>query len=292
MYDKLLSDFESYISGEKGLSKNTEDAYKKDVGFFLQNLRKRSLNLKDVNHETITEYLWERKKSGLSARSIYRNMESIRQFFRFLVLEHDFAADPTAFLQLPKSSLSLPNFLTREETERLLAAIPYKKKTELRFRAMIEIMYAAGLRVSEAVALRKDGLDFNLGYVKVRGKGSKERIVPVDKTALTFLRKYVEVFEKKIAGSEYLFPNNSGKPLGRKGFWKRLKNYAKTAGIEKNITPHVIRHSFASHLLEGGADLRSIQELLGHSSITTTQIYTHVEKSRIKEIHKKFHPRS
>lgn len=292
MDKKLLAEFESYISAEKGLSENTAVSYKRDLAIFFDYLRKKNISPENINQEVISEYLWARKKQGLSPKTIYRNMESIRQFFRFLILEHDFSDDPTAFLQLPKPHLFLPDFMTKDEINRLFAAVPYATPVQLRFRTMLEVMYAAGLRVSEVLALKKNNVDLNLEFVKVRGKGNKERIVPIDKTAVAFIKKYMEVFAKKIENSDYLFPNNSGKPLSRVAFWKRLKKYAKAAGITKNITPHTIRHSFASHLLEGGADLRSIQEMLGHASISTTQIYAHIEKSRLKEIHKKFHPRS
>ncbi len=292
MNKKLIPEFESYMSAAKGLSLNTVVSYKTDIRFFFEYLKKNGIPTEKVDHDTVTEYLWQRKKNGLSSKSIYRNLESIRQFFRFLILENDFAVDPTAFMQLPKSHLYLPDFLTKDEMSRLLCAIPFKKPNALRFRAMVELMYASGLRISETLNLRKKNLDLNLGFVKVKGKGGKERIVPMDETSILFLKKYLNVFSKKIEFSDYVFPNNSGKPLSRVAIWKRLKKIAKSAKISKNITPHTIRHSFASHLLQGGADLRSIQEMLGHSSISTTQIYTHVEKSRLKEMHKRFHPRS
>lgn len=289
---ELMKEFEAYISAEKGLSRNTLEAYRSDIKFFLEYLSKKKISLEKADHRVISEYLWERKTRGLASSSVYRHMESIRQLYRFLVLEHDLPDDPTMYLPLPKTGGLLPEFLSREEVASLMSAVPYKTKNQLRFRTMLELMYASGLRVSEVLKLKKNDPNLTLGILRVKGKGAKERVVPLNKTAAMFLERYIQSAGRGLSDEGYLFAGASGKPLSRVAFWKRLKKYAKTTGISKNIKPHAIRHSFASHLLEGGADLRSIQEMLGHASITTTQIYTHIDRKRLKAIHDKFHPRN
>ncbi len=289
---ELLQEFEAYISAEKGLARNTLEAYRSDLKIFLEYLKKLKIPVEKVVQDTVSGYLWDRKTGGMAAASIYRNMESIRQFYRFLVLEHDLPDDPTMNLPLPKTAALLPEFLSAPEIAALISSVPYKTKNQLRFRAMLEVMYSSGLRISEVLTLKKSDPDPTLGIIKVKGKGSKERIVPLNKTAAMFVEKHILSSGAAISGDGYLFAGAGGRPLSRVSFWKRLKKNAAAAGILKNVKPHSIRHSFASHLLEGGADLRSIQEMLGHSSISTTQIYTHIDRRRLKDIHKKFHPRS
>lgn len=248
----------------------------------------------DVKHLDLTEFLWQQKLSKHQPRSVARMMESLRQFYRFLVAEGLTSNDPTANLLPPKIPHKLPNMLTKDEVNRLLHAASGSKERELRNRTMIEFLYATGLRVSELVGLNVDQVDIKLGFVRVIGKGNKERLVPINKTSLHYLSRYMEVREKnkfKNPGEKGLFLSKLGKKMSRIEFWRQLKNYAKKAGITKTMTPHVLRHSFASHMLAGGADLRFVQEMLGHASITTTQIYTHVDKERLKELHKKYHPR-
>jgi len=302
-YQKLLDEFCNYISGERGLSKNTLLAYKSDLSFFLNYLEKKKIPLKEVKSDTIIDYLWQRKTAEeLSSASVFRNIESIRHFFKFLILEYEDknsiapSDDPTTFIKLPKIIHSLPHTLSYQDISRLLNSVPYKTKQQLRFRTMLELMYAGGLRISEVLNLKKNDPSPDMEFLRVKGKGSRERIVPIGKTASFFLKKYLDVISaggKNISDNGYLFAGPRGKPLSRVAFWKRLKKAARNAGISRPeiVRPHVLRHSFASHLLEGGADLRSIQELLGHASITTTQIYTHIDKNRLKDIHKKYHPR-
>lgn len=289
---ELLRDFEAYISAEKGLARNTLEAYRNDLKIFLEYLKKLKIPVEEVVQDTVSGYLWDRKMGGMATASIYRNMESIRQFYRFLVIEYDLPDDPTMNLPLPKTAALLPEFLSAREIATLFSSVPYKTKNQLRFRAMLEVMYSSGLRISEVLTLKKSDTDPTLGIIKVKGKGSKERIVPLNKTAAMFVEKHIISSGAAIPDDGYLFAGAGGRPLSRVAFWKRLKKNAAAAGILKNVKPHSIRHSFASHLLEGGADLRSIQEMLGHSSISTTQIYTHIDRRRLKDIHKKFHPRS
>lgn len=294
MSELYTSQFESYLSAEKGLAKNTLLAYKSDLRIYQQYLEKHSIKLLSAKHADITEFLWELKSTSHEARSIYRMMETLRQFYRFLVAEGITSNDPTANLISPKIPMKLPNLMNMQEIERLLHAASGPGVREVRNRAMMEMLYATGLRVSELTGLNLDNVDLSLGFVRVIGKGNKERLVPIGKTALHYLKRYIELRAKNKfmnPGEKGLFLSKLGKKMSRIAFWGQLKAYAKKAGIKKELTPHTLRHSFASHLLSGGADLRFVQEMLGHSSITTTQIYTHVDKERLKELHKKFHPR-
>jgi integrase/recombinase XerD len=244
----------------------------------------------DVQHRDITEFLWQQKLEGLKPRSLYRLIETLKQYHRFLVAENIGAADPTAYIVPPKVPAKLPGQLSAEEVVRLLNAVSGSDERDIRNRAMLELLYATGLRVSELVNMELSNLDLQTGYVRVIGKGNKERIVPLGKTCKRFIERYLAVRRRKFPNANGLFLSRLGKKISRIEFWRQLKNYAAQAGITKNITPHTLRHSFASHLLAGGADLRFVQEMLGHSSITTTQIYTHVDRDRLKELHKKFHP--
>jgi len=288
-----IKNFLNYLTAEKGLAKNTIDAYSSDLKNLSLYLRKLSKTSETLTHKDLTEYLWQRKLSGLCPRSIYRLMETLRHFFKFLAAEGVITSNPSSNLLAPKIPSKLPNKLSIEEVERLLNIFCDEKELSVRNRAMLELMYASGLRVSELVGLDVNNLDTNLGFLRVVGKGNKERIIPVGETALYWVAKYM-IFrdKKKNASTERgLFLSKFCKKISRIEFWRQLKNAAKKADIQKNITPHTLRHSFASHMLAGGADLRYVQEMLGHSSITTTQIYTHIDKDHIKELHKKFHPR-
>lgn len=294
MIDLYLKQFLSYITAEKGLANNTLLAYQSDLKIYDKYLEKIGKKLFDVKHLDLTEFLWQQKLSKHQPRSVARMMESLRQFYRFLVAEGLTTNDPTANLLPPKIPHKLPNMLTKDEIERLLHAANGSKERELRNRTMIEVLYATGLRVSELVGLNVDQVDIKLGFVRVIGKGNKERLVPINKTSLHYLARYMELREQnkfRQPGEKGLFLSKLGKKMSRIEFWRQLKNYAVKAGITKTMTPHVLRHSFASHMLAGGADLRFVQEMLGHASITTTQIYTHVDKERLKELHKKYHPR-
>lgn len=290
--ETYLKEFISHLASEKCLSKNTVLAYGSDLKRYFSYLEKISKKCLDIDHQDITEFLWQQKARGLKARSIYRLIETIRHFYRFLIGENYIKSNPTANLLAPRIPAKLPDRLNVEEVNRLLNSISGDREIDIRNRAMMETLYAAGLRVSELVNLELENIDLRLGYLRVMGKGNKERIVPLGKTAVHYLIRYIETRKKSgKMQSSALFLTRLGKKISRVEFWRQLKNYARKAGIRTNISPHVLRHSFASHLLAGGADLRFVQEMLGHSSITTTQIYTHVDKERLKELHKKYHPR-
>jgi integrase/recombinase XerD len=292
--EQSIREFTVYHTAEKGLSKNTVAAYTSDLRHYGAHLAKINKKLADIAHQDLTDFIWQMKTSGLSPRSLYRMIETLRQFHRFMLAEGHLAKDPTANILPPKLPAKLPAMLTTEEVDRLLYAIRGENEQEVRNRAMVEFLYACGLRVSELVNLDIDAVDFNLGYVRVIGKGNKERIVPLGKSAIFYLKKYLDLRNRnpRVRPDERgLFLSKLCRKMSRIEFWRQLKNYAVKAGIQKHITPHVLRHSFASHLLAGGADLRFVQEMLGHSSIATTQIYTHVDRDRLKELHKKYHPR-
>ena len=289
----LIEQFMSYLRIERGASDNTLEAYKRDLNELSDFLEKKNISLNEVDIDILSSYIRLLSKR-LSRRSLARNISAIRTFFRFLVSEGILDENPARLLEVPKISKTLPGILNENEIELLLNQPPISTPIGLRDKAMMELLYATGVRVSELVHLKINDIDFNTGYIKVMGKGSKERFVPVGKKALTIIKEYMrkarERFDKK--GSPYLFLNNRGEPFTRQGFWKMLKAYAKKAGIRKRITPHVIRHSFATHLLKNGADLRSVQMMLGHSDISTTQIYTHIDRGYLKEVYNRCHPRA
>lgn len=304
-----FSDFLTYLEFEKGLSKNTILAYKYDLKDFFEFLNKKQINYLLAESENIQDYLMARKlgknkdeetptklAKKISAKTIARLIESIKQFYKFLLLDEQIKQDPAIELISPKIPHNLPDMLSIKEINLLITSIKDNNERGLRYRTMFELLYSSGLRVSELVNLGINDVDMETGFVKIKGKGDKERIVPVNPGTIFSLKKYLEFRNKKYskdAEIPYFFVSKLRKKLSRVEVWKQLKKYAKLAGIDFNkIHPHIIRHSFASHLLEAGADLRIIQELLGHSSIATTQIYTHVNKEHLKELHKKYHPRS
>ena len=234
------------------------------------------------------------RDEGLSARSRARHLVTLRGFYKFLVQENILQRDPAELIDLPKSSLNLPHALTVDEVKLLLTTPDLNKPNGLRDTAMLELLYAAGLRVSELINLKIQDVNLEAGFVRVFGKGSKERIVPIGYFAIETIENYIKNSRPRLLKhivSPYLFVARAGKPMTRQGFWKLLKRYAQHAGFIKKITPHSLRHSFASHLLEGGADLRAVQVMLGHVDISTTQIYTHVAREHLKKAHAKFHPR-
>lgn len=291
----LVDEFLDYLSIEKGLSQNTLEAYGTDLGKFTAYLE--GHGIKDIDNVTrshITDYLMGEKEKGISPNSLSRNLVSIRMFFRFLAMNNYIEDDITSALDSPRLWKILPEVLSVKEVEQLLKAPDTRTKFGLRDKSLIELMYAAGLRVSELVNLNITDVNLDMGFLRCMGKGSKERIVPLGRPAIfalkNYLRKTRAVFMKDLLSGN-IFLTQQGKLFTRQGIWKLIKNYTRMAGIKKPITPHTLRHSFATHLLSNGADLRVVQELLGHSDITTTQIYTHVDKSRLKAIHKKFHPR-
>ena len=271
------------------------EAYSRDIGSYIT-------FLEDNQHETVSgedtalilKHLIAMRDAGLSARSRARHLVSIRGFYRYLVQEKIIDSDPARLIDLPKSGLKLPDVLTVSDIDLLLRAPDTEKPAGLRDAAMLELLYAAGLRVSELVHLKLHDINLEAGYVRVFGKGSRERVVPIGRHALNRIDRYLEKARPlllKNLSSEYLFVARAGKPMTRQGFWKLLKRYAVRTSLNKKITPHSLRHSFASHLLEGGADLRAVQVMLGHVDISTTQIYTHVAREQLKQMHKKYHPR-
>lgn len=285
-----VDDFINYILIEKGLSKNTALAYRTDLNTYLKFLEDKKINYETITHLEITDFLWHlQQQLNFKPTSVYRMIESIRQFYKFLIAENFIKIDPTINLAAPKLPEMLPEMLTNEEVTKLLNSVSGSDNLSIRNRAMLELLYATGLRVSELISLKFANVDIEECFVKIFGKGNKERLVPFGQKAQLYLKRYLRV--RKNTKSEFIFLTRLNKPISRIEFWRQLKQIAIKAGIMKNITPHTLRHSFATHLLTGGADIRFVQEMLGHSSISTTQIYTHISQERLKEQHKKFHPR-
>lgn len=293
----LEEQFLNYLKVEKGLSKNTILSYKNDLKQYFNFLKNYSLTIDSVSTEDISNFLWKLKQRNLKSSSIYRKTVCVIQFHKFLILENITKNDPIEFLSRPKLYRKLPEILSVEEVEKLLSYVPQKSFNNIRNKSIMELIYAAGLRVSEAVNLKFENVNLELGFVRVVGKGGKERLVPIGKKCISAMREWLKVREERFKGKirpseeQYIFLSKLGRPISRIGFWEQLKSYVKQAGIKKNVSPHTLRHSFATHLLKYGADLRVVQELLGHSDISTTQIYTHVDRQYLKDMHKKFHPR-
>ena len=293
--DTLADQYLNYLLVEKGLSAKTLDSYGSDMAMYLSFLENNGVkDISEADTPVILKHLIAMRDAGLGARSRARHLVTIRGFYRFLVQEKLLKHDPTRLIDLPKSGLKLPDVLSVEEVRLLLSIPDTKTPTGSRDAAMIELLYAAGLRVSELINLKLQAVNMEAGFVRVFGKGSKERIVPIGLFAKEKIDDYLKTARPlilKSIASRYLFVARAGKPMTRQGFWKLLKRHALKAGFNKKITPHSLRHSFASHLLEGGADLRAVQLMLGHVDISTTQIYTHVAREHLKKIHEKFHPR-
>ncbi len=292
MYN-LADQFINYLRIERGLADNTVRAYSRDLVKFFQFLENRKLTPLKVSPDRISEYATVLGKM-LSSNSVARNVSAVRMFFRFLVSEGKIRSNPTRLLETPRLKRRLPDVLSQAEMELLLSQPDGSQSVGLRDRAMLEILYATGLRVSELIGLKVLDINLEAGFVRTIGKGSKERIVPIGEKAIYAVKEYLlNARPQLITGvnSPYLFLNFRGRPMTRQGFWKIIKKYGSQALIKKKLTPHSIRHSFASHLLEAGADLRSVQVMLGHADIATTQIYTHVTRKRLKEIHETCHPR-
>jgi len=295
-YKDMLETFLTYLVVIKGLSKNTSQSYKTDIEKLFTFVERKELDsITRLKSNLISEFLAELNISGLNISSINRCIVSIKQFFKYLMLENIIETDPTADLVSPRMKTTIPDVLSLEDIEKILNVPDLTKFEGIRDSAMLEVLYASGLRVTELVELKQVNINYDHGYLIVMGKGSKERIVPIGLTSIKKINDYLELSRPQLVKNElsdYLFITRRGTCFTRQGFWKLIKAYAKEAGIVKNISPHTIRHSFATHLLERGADLRTIQLLLGHSDISTTQIYTHVESKRLREIHKKYHPRA
>lgn len=294
--DQLLDSFLAYITVEKGLSKNTLESYGRDVRKFLTFLEEQEIKaVQDIKYENILDFLSSFKKQGFSDTTTVRTIVSIKQFFKYLLIEKIIQEDPSSQIQTPKMKKSIPGVISLEDVEKILNAPDENTPEGIRDLAMLEVLYATGIRVSELISLKLNEVNFEMGFIIVYGKGSKERIVPMGTEAQEKLKTYMADSRPvllKQRDCKELFVTRRGKGMTRQGFWKLIKTYALKSDIRKSISPHTLRHSFATHLLERGADLRTIQIMLGHSDISTTQIYTHVENERLKEIHKKYHPRS
>ncbi len=292
----LVDQFLDYISLERGLSPNTRCAYEQDLRAFVRHLEaKKTASLNSVTRKQVLDFLLAQKARGLSANSVSRMFVSIRVLFRYLQQEGLLGQNITEAMDSPRLWKILPNTLSPREVDRLLASSPGDKPASVRNRTILETFYATGLRVSELAELTIDNLHFDAGYLRCIGKGRKERIVPFSAGAANLLRQYLETVRPgwaKDSGVRCVFVTRTGRPLSRKTLWKMVKAHALKAGIAKSVSPHTLRHSFASHLLANGAPLRVIQEMLGHADIATTQIYTHVDSARLKSVHEQFHPRA
>lgn len=297
MLKDAIEDFISYMRIERGLSENTLVSYERDLLNYLQFMieTREKQSWQDVYRADIIAFLVQLKGEGKSAATIARFTSSLRSFHQFLIRDQIVTHDPTLQIETPKQSRTLPKVLNMTDVD-LLLSYTGNKPLHIRNRAMLETMYATGLRVTELVSLQLADLHLNMGFVRCLGKGGKERIIPIGDYAKNAIETYIQTARshlvKNNSSETALFVNNRGRPLSRQGFWKILKSIATEVGLTKEITPHTLRHSFATHLLENGADLRAVQEMLGHADISTTQIYTHVTKTRLNEMYKQFHPRA
>lgn len=295
--ERWLEEFIHYLAVERGLAQNTLASYRIDLSQYLSHLKKQgitSLNQADRNH--ILTHLYKLQKSGKAPATISRHLAALKHFYRFLMADGLVSEDPTVSLEAPKLAQRLPQVLSTSEVETLLSQPQLADPAGMRDKAMLELIYATGTRVSEMVALDIEHIHLDMGYIRCFGKGSKERIIPLGSIAANYVREYLSWSRVRLTRGKpehtALFVNVQGKRLTRQGFWKIIKKYAREGKIDKPITPHTLRHSFATHLLENGADLRSVQEMLGHADISTTQIYTHLTKIRLKEVYTNSHPRA
>ena len=291
--EELIQSFLDYMALECGLSKNTVLAYRNDLRKFSNFLEKWGIKRpQDLRTDHLNLYMSSEKERGLSVNSVSRNLVAIKQFYKFLVMEGKLDRDLLAGVEAPRLWKRLPEVLHWRDVEKLLEGPSLENPLGIRDKALLEVMYATGARVSEAATMALPDINLEYGYVRCRGKGNKERLVPLGGKAAQALQKYLKEVRPKLnrKGTDTVFLSRMGRPLRREDMWRIVKHYAKKTGI-KVISPHGLRHSFATHLLERGADLRSVQEMLGHASIATTQVYTHIERQHLKHIHKKFHPR-
>lgn len=292
----LIENFIDNLWLEKGLSPNTLDAYRRDLTAFADWLEPRGTGISGVRRSDLTAYLADRMGAGVKARSTARALSCLRGMYRYLLRENRISEDPTLQIDNPKLGRPLPDTLSESDVERLLAAPDRSTAIGLRDRTMLEVLYAAGLRVSELVSLRVTDLNLRQGVLRVIGKGSKERLVPLGEEAIAWLNRYMreargDLLKNNLA-EDVVFPSSHGKQMSRQAFWYRIKVHARKAGIERKLSPHTLRHAFATHLLNHGADLRVVQLLLGHSDLSTTQIYTHIAQHRMKELYRAHHPRA
>jgi len=294
MHD-VLDQYLNFLTVEKGASANTLDAYSRDLNSYVAFMVAKGLEtVGEITPEQVMAYLTARRRGGLAANSLNRGLAAIRGFHKFIAAEKITDHNPLTNIELAKVGLRLPDAISREEMNLILSQPGGTTKPARRDQAMLELLYATGLRVSELISLTMGSINWQVGYLLTMGKGNKERIVPIGRVAYDYLHGYVqEVRPLYLKGrpSDMLFLNKSGTKFTRQGFWKLVKKYAAQAGLQQKVHPHTFRHSFASHLLAGGADLRSVQMMLGHADISTTQIYTHITREGLKEIHRKYHPR-
>ena len=294
--DEIIEEYLKFIQLEKGLSENTIGAYRRDLKKYQDYLEEEKISHIDfIDRQTIQVCLGDLHDKGASAKSIARFISTIRSFHQFALREKYAAKDPTVLIETPKYERRLPDVLEVDEVIRLLETPDMSKNNGYRYRAMLELLYATGMRVTELINLKVEDVNLIMGFVRVFGKGNKERIVPLGETIIDILETYIETVRPQLLKktvTDNLFLNLHGKPLSRQAIWKMIKQNGVKAEIFKTLTPHTLRHSFATHLLENGADLRAVQEMLGHADISTTQLYTHVSKSQIRKIYNQFHPRA
>ncbi len=293
--DNLIENYIDFLVIEKGLSHNSIESYSSDLADYGDFLEKNLITMGRADTTVILAWLVHLTQKGLSSKSRARHLITIRGFYKYLISEKHLSVNPVKDVDIPKIGQSLPKIMSVQEVEMLLNVGDLTKPKELRNIAMMEIMYGAGLRVSELIFLKLQDVNLDAGLLRVMGKGSKERIVPIGTKAKAITREWIDTARPlvlKNIPSHYLFVARAGKPMTRQAFWKITKKNASLAGISQNVTPHTLRHSFATHLLEGGADLRSVQTMLGHSDISTTQIYTHISKEYLITMHQKYHPRN
>jgi len=289
-----IDNFIDSIWLEQGLSKATLDAYRSDLNGLENWTIKKGFTLINISRADLLDYISERAKNGSSSRSSARMLSSFRRFYGYLFHQELIDSNPTEKVSMPKISRSLPQIISEEQVLRLIKAPIAKKSLGCRDRTMLELLYATGLRVSELVKLKKNQLNLNQGFIRVVGKGDKERLVPIGTISQRWLKKYLDTAFHEIIGdrqTDYLFPTKTSDAMSRQAFWQIIKKYSKKADIEVHLSPHTLRHAFATHLINHGADLRVVQMLLGHSDLSTTQIYTHIAQARLKDLHEKHHPR-
>ena len=293
--EELILNFGSYLSEEKQLSANTLESYNRDIRQYTLYLVENQIDLfKSTNKTTIITYMIYLQKLGKATSTISRNLASIRSFYQYLLLKKMVEADPTNNLESPKTEKKLPSILSLKEIDTLLNQPEEDSPKGIRDKAMLELLYATGIRVSELISLNINDLNIDMGYIRCYNN-NKERIIPIGSVAMKALKDYLEIHKEQFTNFKEdspLFMNVQGKRLTRQGFWKIIKSYTKKANIQKKITPHTLRHSFATHLIQNGADLKSVQEMLGHSDISTTQVYMNLSKNKIKEVYNKTHPRA
>ncbi|GGG17069.1 tyrosine recombinase XerD [Lysinibacillus alkalisoli] len=291
----LVKDYLHFIRVERQLAANTLASYERDLTAYVQFMQKNQKEtLNDITRADIQAYLLYLRQTNKSPRTMARHISSIRSFHQFLLRERLTTQDPTVHIDLPKTTQRLPDVLSVEEVEALINAPHHNKPQGVRDTAMLELLYGTGMRITECMDLNIDQIHLTMGFVRIFGKGHKERIVPLGQSALTACERYLNEARPQLLKepTEALFINQRGKRLTRQGCWKLIKQHAQQAKLQKAMTPHMLRHSFATHLIENGADIRAVQEMLGHADIATTQIYTHVSKTRLSEVYKQFHPRA